>query len=76
MAKNFSLKITMIFICIGIIAITALGIFCIYELKQIQPQDPQTNNILYAILICIGSFVLIASVARINIYKAYDRTGI
>ena len=69
MAKNFKLKLILVFLIAGIISITALGLFSIYELKEIQSQTPELVEVLekkiqlisYAILATIGIFTILAS---------------
>lgn len=66
MAKNFRLKIISIFLIIGIITITAFGIYSIYELKKIVPQTPEIErtaaNISYAIFAGIGIYTLLVCI--------------
>lgn len=70
MLKNFKLKIILIFLIIGIIAITSFGLLSIYELKQLEVQseemviviEEKISIVSYVILIEIGVFTILSSI--------------
>ena len=74
MVKNFRFKLILIFLVIGIVTITLIGLFSIYELKQIQNEllmvsaeyeqliEPKMQKTGYAILGTIGIYTIAVSI--------------
>ncbi len=67
MSKNYRIKIILVFLIIGIIAITALGLFSVYKIREANMQESQSENedetkdTLFAILAIGGAYILISS---------------
>ena len=72
MLKNIQIKIVMIFAILGLIVISALGVFCLYRLETVLGSlnandlaiknliTERTHEIEVAVYVCIGIFVLLA----------------
>ena len=70
MSKNYRIKIILVFLMTGIIALTSLGLFTIYKIKSVEPNTPDEvdaseekgKDAFYALLIIGGSYIVISSV--------------
>lgn len=72
MLKSIQVKIVMIFTILGIIVITALGLFCLYKLESVnivQNVNIQTQQIEIAIYISLGVFIVGAIILSFVIAK-------
>ena len=68
MSKNYRIKIILVFLIIGIIAITILGLFSVYKIREAYAQTSQnmnedvTKDSLYAIMTIGGIYILVSSI--------------